>query len=197
MRRVFALFTLLAAATLTTVSCGKTPTYEDGFKDGAEAGYRKGAEDAYRQMENSADQFREKLRGSVQRTLMLFAAATALLTLFGDSVAEHIRRSFVERFKVPAGAQVLAALFIYAAAALALLLCGFMNFGFLPTLPVLVLTAAGLVSLARYVKYIGAGDRPHAKAALAKIKSLLFLASAALIVFALLSKAGFMNIRVC
>jgi hypothetical protein len=182
---------------VTLTACEKKPTYEDGYRSGAAAGYRAGAANTAKLMEQSADKFRTELRHRAQRSLLLFAVVTAVLTLYGDGILEYLRTKFSTIWKIPIGIQLMTAGFLYVAVAVGMLLCGIQNFGFAPALPLLILTAASVVPFVKYVGAVKLGNKTKAKAALAKVKALLFMASAVLIVYALLSKAGFMNIKVC
>ena len=182
---------------VTLTACDRKPTYEDGYRSGAAAGYRAGAANTAKLMEQSADKFRVELRHKAQRSLLLFAVITAFLTLYGDGILEYLRTKFSAIWKIPVGVQLMTAGFIYAAVAIGMLICGIQNFGFAPALPLLILTAASVVPFVKYAGAMKLGDKTRSKAALSKVKALLFMASAVLIVYALLSKAGFMNIRVC
>jgi hypothetical protein len=182
---------------VTLTACDRKPSYEDGYRSGAAAGYRAGAANTAKLMEQSADKFRVDLRHKAQRSLLIFAVVTAALTLYGDGILEYLRTKFSLIWKIPVGVQLMTAGFIYVAVAIGILLCGILNFGFAPALPLLILTEASVVPFVKYVGAVKLGDKTKAKAALAKVKALLFMASAVLIVYALLSKAGFMNIRVC
>ena len=182
---------------VTLTACEKKPTYEDGYRSGAAAGYRAGAANTAKLIEQSADKFRVDLRQKAQRSLLIFAVITALLTLYGDGILEYLRTKFSAIWKIPVGVQLMTAGFLYSAVAIGMLLCGIQNFGFAPALPLLILTAASVVPFVKYVGAVKLGDKTKSKAALSKVKALLFMASAVLIVYALLSKAGFMSIRVC
>jgi len=182
---------------ITLTACDRKPTYEDGYRSGAAAGYRVGAANTVKLMEQSADKFRVDLRQRAQRSLLIFAVITAVLTLYGDGILEYLRTKFSTIWKIPVGVQLMIASFLYSTVALVLLICGIQNFGFAPALPLLILTAASVVPFVKYVGAVKLGDKTRSKAALSKVKALLFMASAVLIVYALLSKAGFMNIRVC
>ena len=178
-------------------ACGKKPSFEDGYRSGAAAGYRAGAANTAKLMEQSADKFRSELRHKAQRSLLIFAVITAILTLYGDGVLEYLRTKFSEVLKIPVGVQLMIAGFLYSALAIGMSLFGIRNFGFLSALPLLILGVASCVPFCKYVRAVSQGDITRSKAAIAKVKALLFLASSVLIVYAMLSKAGFMNIRVC
>ena len=182
---------------VTLTACDRKPSYEDGYRSGAAAGYRAGAANTAKLMEQSADKFRLELRQRAQRSLLLFAVITAVLTLYGDGILEYLRTRFSTIWKIPVGVQLMIAGFIYAAVAIGMLICGIQNFGFAPALPLLILMVASSVPFVKYVGAVKHQEKTKAKAALSKVKALLFMASAVLIVYALLSKAGFMNIRVC
>ncbi len=182
---------------VTLTACEKKPSYEDGYRSGAAAGYRAGAANTAKLLEQSADKFRLELRQRAQRSLLLFAVITAVLTLYGDGILEYLRTRFAALWKIPLTLQLMIAGFLYSTVALVLLICGIQNFGFAPALPLLILTVASCVPFLKYVGAVKLGDKTKAKAALSKVKALLFMASAVLIVYALLSKAGFMSIRVC
>lgn len=178
-------------------ACDRKPSYEDGYRSGAAAGYRAGVANTAKLMEQSADKFRVELRQKAQCSLLLFAVITAVLTLYGDGLLEYLRTRFSAIWKIPVGVQLMTAGFLYSTVALALLICGIQNFGFGPALPLLILTVASCVPFVKYVGAVKHQEKTRSKAALSKVKALLFMASAVLIVYALLSKAGFMNIRVC
>lgn len=178
-------------------ACEKKPSFEDGYRRGAAAGYRAGAANTAKLMEQSADKFRSELRQKAQRSLIIFAVATAVLTIFGDGLLEYFRTKFSEVLKIPISVQLMLAGFIYGAVAIGMSLFGMRNFGFASSLPLLILAVASGVPFCKYVQAVNQGDKTRSKAALAKVKALLFMASAVLIVYALLSKAGFMSIRVC
>ena len=182
---------------VTLTACDRKPTYEDGYRSGAAAGYRAGAANTVKLMEQSADKFRVELRQRAQHSLLIFAVITAFLTLYGDGILEYLRTRFSKIWKIPVGVQLMIAGFLYSTVALVLLICGIQNFGFAPALPLLILTAASVVPFVKYVGAVKHQEKTKAKAALAKVKALLFMASAVVIVYALLSKAGFMSIRVC
>ena len=182
---------------ITLTACDRKPTYEDGYRSGAAAGYRAGAANTAKLLEQSADKFRLELRQRAQRSLLIFAVITAVLTLYGDGLLEYLRTRFAALWKIPLTLQLMIAGFLYSTVALVLLICGIQNFGFAPAFPLLILTAASVVPFVKYAGAVKLGDKTKSKAALSKVKALLFMASAVLIVYALLSKAGFMNIKVC
>jgi hypothetical protein len=178
-------------------ACEKKPSFEDGYRRGAADGYRAGAANTAKLLEQSADKFRSELRQRAQRSLLIFAVITAILTLYGDGMLEYLRTKFSAIWKIPMGVQLMVAGFLYSAVSLALSICGIRNFGFVPALPVLILVIASLIPFLKYVGAVKLGDKTGAKAGLAKAKALLFLSSSVLIVYAMLSKAGFMRIKVC
>ena len=182
---------------VTLTACDRKPTYEDGYRSGAAAGYRAGAANTVKLMEQSADKFRSGLRHKAQRSLLIFAVITAVLTLCGDGLLEYFRTKFSEVLKIPVGVQLMIAGFLYSAVAIGMSLFGIRNFGLVSSLPLLILGIASSVPFCKYVNAVNQGDITRSKAALAKVKALLFLASSVLIVYAMLSKAGFMSIKVC
>jgi len=99
--------------------------------------------------------------------------------------------------KIPIGVQLLIAGFLYSTVALAVTICGILNFGYMSALPVMILVMASTIPFLKYTGAVKLGDKTRSRAALAKVKALLFLSCAVLIVYAMLSKAGFMSIRVC
>ncbi|MCX6983855.1 MAG: hypothetical protein NT118_03745 [Lentisphaerae bacterium] len=178
-------------------ACDRKPSFEDGYRSGVATGYRAGAANTAKLMEQSADKFRSELRHRAQRSLLIFAVITAVLTLYGDGLLEYLRTKFSEVLKIPVGVQLMIAGFLYSALAIGMSLFGIRNFGFLSALPLLILGTASCVPFCKYVSAVSQGDKTRSKAAIAKVKALLFLASSVLIVYAMLSKAGFMNIRIC
>jgi hypothetical protein len=184
---------LAAIALLLLCSCGASSQarLQAATQAAFAEGCRRGAADALTALERQAKAAKREALKAVRPKLSHGALAAALMTLFGDKLAEMVRRKLATAFKLEAKRQAkLVIFFFWTAAALSVaILCGRHGFAPLPPLGILLGTSAWHLH-ASYVPALLQGDKSKRVISLGKIKALLFLILVIAMVFELLAPSS-------
>jgi uncharacterized membrane protein YwzB len=186
-------YVMLCAALITGCgSPGADPSkiYKQGFEDGVKY--------VTDQIRTAKEEAVSKLRGEVRGRLIFVSLLAVALVLLGPTIAENARSAIMQQFQLSKKAQVEIASTIFILISLSLFLASF----FMEELRMvqqgvwILVGGSALPFFGEYVPALQGDDKVRRKAALSKVKSLLFIILVYWFVFRLLSADGIFGVGV-
>jgi hypothetical protein len=174
----------------SSLEADRTAIYKQGFEDGVKH--------VSERIQTAKNEAISNLRAEVQGRLILVSLIAVTLLFLGSSIAENTRSAIMQHFQLSREIQVKVAVILFILISMLLFLSSFViNELKLVQQGVWILVAgSALPFFWEYIPALEGGDKAGRKAALSKIKSLLFIIIVYWIVFRLLSTEGFLGLEV-